>query len=56
MSKYIKGWLMPTVGISFFIMLIQGGWWMWAPFVAAVVFFVAADMLFPRDESGPPKV
>jgi len=56
MSKYLKGWLMPTIGLLFFAMLLQGGWWMWAPFGAAIVFFIGADMLFPRDESGPPKV
>ena len=56
MSKYLKGWLMPSVGILFFLMLVQGGWWMWAPFVTAIVFFVGADALLPRDESEPPKV
>lgn len=56
MSKYLKGWLMPTLGILFFLMLIKGGWWMWAPFVAAIVFFIGADRFLPRDVSEPPKL
>ncbi len=56
MSKYLKGWLMPALGILFFLMLLKGGWWMWAPFVMAIVFFIGADALFPRDVSGPPRV
>jgi hypothetical protein len=56
MTKYLKGWLMPVIGLMFFAMLIKGGWWMWAPFVLAIVFFIGADMLFPRDTSEPPKV
>ncbi|MFT3857382.1 MAG: alkane 1-monooxygenase [Aquabacterium sp.] len=56
MSKYLKGWLMPTLGVSFLFLLIKGGWWMWAPFALAIVFFIGADRFFPRDESGPPKI
>ncbi len=56
MFKYLKGWLMPFIGILFALAMAQGGWWMWAPFVGAVVFFIGADMLLPRDTSGPPKV
>ncbi len=55
MSKYLKGWLMPTLGVLFFLVLLKGGWWMWAPFAAAIVFFIGADMLLPRDESEPPR-
>jgi Fatty acid desaturase len=56
MSKYIKGWLMPSIGILFTWAMLQGGWWMWAPFLGAIVFFVGADMLLPRDTSEPPKL
>jgi hypothetical protein len=56
MSKYIKGWLMPVIGVLFAFAMSHGGWWMWAPFVGAILFFIGADMLLPRDTSGPPKV
>ncbi|MEY4765756.1 MAG: hypothetical protein RI907_2429 [Pseudomonadota bacterium] len=56
MLKYLKGWLMPVIGILFFLALIQGGWWMWAPFAFAVGMFVIGDAVLPRDESGPPRV
>jgi hypothetical protein len=56
MTKYLKGWLMPMLGIAFFLMLIKGGWWMWAPFVAALVFFIGADRFLPRDVSEPPRL
>ena len=56
MSKYLKGWLMPTIGVFYLFLLIKGGWWMWAPLGLTLVFFVGADHLFPRDTSGPPKV
>jgi hypothetical protein len=56
MSKYIKGWLMPIIGLAFTYAMVHGGWWMWAPFVGAILFFVIADGLFPRDQSEPPKV
>ena len=55
MTKYLKGWLMPVIGLIFFLMLTQGGWWMWAPFSLAIVFFVLADAWLPRDESEPPR-
>jgi Fatty acid desaturase len=56
MTKYIKGWLMPTIGVLFAMAMAHGGWWMWAPFVGAILFFIGADVLLPRDTSGPPKV
>ncbi|MBU0917829.1 alkane 1-monooxygenase [Aquabacterium parvum] len=56
MSKYLKGWLMPALGAFFFLTLLQGGWWMWAPFAAAIVFFIGADALLPRDLSEPPRM
>lgn len=56
MTKYLKGWLMPSIGLLYFYLLIKGGWWMWAPFGLTLVFFVAADHLLPHDESAPPKV
>jgi Fatty acid desaturase len=56
MTKYLKGWLMPTVGVLYLFLLVKGGWWMWAPLGLTLVFFVAADHLLPRDVSGPPKV
>ncbi len=56
MSKYIKGWLMPIIGVLFAVAMAKGGWWMWAPFIGAVIFFVFGDLLLPRDVSGPPKV
>jgi hypothetical protein len=55
MSKYLKGWLMPAIGVLFACAMVQGGWWMWAPFAGAVLFFVGADLLLPRDASEPPK-
>ena len=55
MTKYLKGWLMPVLGILFFLTLVKGGWWMWAPFLAAVVLFVVGDALLPRDDSEPPR-
>ncbi|NBD19526.1 alkane 1-monooxygenase [Aquabacterium fontiphilum] len=55
MSKYLKGWLMPALGVGFLLMLVKGGWWMWAPFLAAIVFFIGADRWLPRDESEPPR-
>ncbi len=56
MSKYLKGWLMPVIGIGALLLLVKGGWWMWAPFSLALVFFVGADRFLPRDESPPPRV
>ena len=54
MSKYFKGWLMPGLAVLFVFAVAHGGWWLWSPFAAAITFFLAADMLMPRDTSEPP--
>lgn len=55
MSKYLKGWLMPSLAALFIYVVAHGGWWMWAPFGFAITAFLAADAFLPRDVSEPPR-
>ena len=56
MSKYFKGWLMPGLSLVFIGLIVQGGWWMWSPFVFALTVFLSADAFLPRDTSEPPRL
>lgn len=54
MSKYLKGWLMPTCLILSALAYMQGGWWLLAPFLGTSALFVLGDWLLPNDMSEPP--
>jgi len=54
MSKYLKGWLMPLCLVLSTLALMQGGWWLWAPFIGTTLAFVIGDWILPHDVSEPP--
>ena len=54
MSKYLKGWLMPSLVVLATYAFAQGGWYLCIPFFAAMAVFVVGDAILPRDVSGPP--
>jgi hypothetical protein len=54
MSKYLKGWLMPTLFVLTTLALMKGGWWLCVPFVAWLMLFVVGDAILPQDLSEPP--
>ena len=54
MSKYIKGWMMPAWLILATFSFMQGGWWLWAPFIVTLTLFMIGDWILPHDLSEPP--
>lgn len=55
MSKYLKGWLMPTLVVLATYSFLKGGWNLCVPFFAAMAVFVIGDAILPLDVSPPPK-
>lgn len=54
MSKYLKGWLMPTLLVLTTLAFVEGGWWLCAPIAAYLSIFVIGDAVLPHDLSEPP--
>jgi len=54
MSKYIKGWMMPAWLLLATWAFMQGGWWLWTPFIVTLALFIFGDWVLPHDLSEPP--
>ena len=53
MSKYLTSWMMPLIVLLAILAFTQGGWYLWAPFVAEMALFIAGDAILPKDNSEP---